>query len=57
MILKELKIFLQNIQKNNFLINTVLKVNQNFDIIFIQELSWTTLRTIPSLINSESIPL
>jgi len=57
MILKELKIFSQNIQKNNFLINTVLEVNQNFDIIFIQEPSWTTLRTIPSLMNSEGIPL
>ena len=35
MILKNLKIFLQNIQKNNFLINTILKVNQSFNIIFI----------------------
>ena len=39
MILKDLKIFLQNIQKNNFIINTILKINNNFDIIFIQELS------------------
>ena len=38
MILKNLKIFSQNVQKNNFLINTVLEVNQSFDIIFIQEL-------------------
>jgi len=37
MILKNLKVFSQNIQKNNFLINTVLEVNQDFDIIFIQE--------------------
>ena len=57
MILKELKVFSQNVQKNNFLINTVLEFNQNFDIIFIQELSWTTLRTIPSSINSKGIPL
>ena len=57
MILKDLKKFSQNVQKNNFLINTVLEVNQNFDIIFIQELSWTTLRTIPSSMNSEGIPL
>ena len=35
--LKDLKIFLQNIQRNNFLINTVLEVNQNFNIILIQE--------------------
>ena len=55
--LKDLKIFLQNIQRNNFLINTVLEVNQNFNIILIQEPLWTTLRTIPSLTNSEGIPL
>jgi len=48
MILKDLKIFSQNVRKNNFLINTILEVNQSFDIIFIQELSWTTLRTIPN---------
>ena len=35
MMLKDLKIFLQNIQKNNFLINIILEVNQNFDIILI----------------------
>jgi len=35
MILKELKIFLQNVRKNNFIINTILEVNQDFDIIFI----------------------
>ena len=57
MILKDLKVFLQNVQKNNVLINTALKVNYNFDIIFIQEFSWTTLRTIPSSENSEDIPL
>ena len=30
MILKDLKIFSQNIQKNNFMINTILKVNPEF---------------------------
>ena len=43
--------------KNNFLINTILNVNYNFDIIFIQELSWTIIRTIPSSTNYDSIPL
>ena len=57
MILKDLKIFLQNIQKNNFIINTILKVNYNFDVIFIQELSWTTIRSIPSSENCEGVPL
>ena len=37
MIMKNLKIFSQKVWKNNFIINTILKVNHNFDIIFIQE--------------------
>ena len=57
MILKDLKIFSQNVWKNNFLINTLLEVNKSFDIIFIQEPLWTTLRTIPSSTNCEGIPL
>ena len=57
MILKDLKVFSQNVWKNNFLINTILEVNQDFDIIFIQELLWTTLRTISSSTNSKGIPL
>lgn len=39
MILKEIHIFSQNIHKNNFIINTILKTQSAFDIIFIQELS------------------
>ena len=57
MILKDLKIFSQNVQKNNFLINIILEVNQNFNIIFIQEPSWTKIRTIPSPENCKGIPL
>ena len=57
MTLKDLKIFSQNIQKNNFLINTILEVNQSFDIIFIQEPSWTTIKSIPSSMNYKGIPL
>ena len=57
MILKDFKIFSQNVWKNNFLINTILEVNQNFDIIFIQEPSWTTIRTIHSSVNCEGILL
>jgi len=57
MTVKDLKIFSQNIQKNNFIINTILKVNHNFDVIFIQEPSWTTIRSIPSPENCEGIPL
>jgi len=57
MILKDLKVFSQNDQKNNVFINTILEVNYNFDIIFIQEPSWMTLGTIPSSENSEGILL
>jgi len=42
------KIFSQNIWKNNLIMNTILEVNFNLDIIFIQELSWSTICSIPS---------
>ena len=35
MIIKEIKIFSQNIWKNNFVINTILETQGSFDIIFI----------------------
>jgi len=57
MILKDLKIFSQNVRKNNFIINMILKVNYNFDVIFIQEPSWTTIRSIPSSDNYEGVLL
>jgi len=39
MIFEKLRIFSQNIQKNNFIINMILEVYADFDIIFIQESS------------------
>ena len=57
MILKDLRIFLQNIRKNNLTIKTILEINYNFDIIFIQELSWTTIRSIPSSTDSKDVLL
>ena len=51
MICKEIKIFSQNIWKNSLLINTILEVKTNFDIIFIQELSWSSICSIPSSSN------
>ena len=48
MIIKDLKKFSQNIQKNNLIINIILKTQSDFDIIFIQELSWSTIHSIPS---------
>jgi len=56
-ILNDLRIFLQNVRKNNLVIKTILEVNNNFDIIFIQEPSWTTIRSIPSSADSEGVPL
>ena len=38
MIFKNINIFSQNIYKNNFIINTILETQLNFNIIFIQEL-------------------
>ena len=35
MIIKSLKLFLQNIQKSRLLTNTILENNKNFDILFI----------------------
>ena len=57
MMLRNLKIFSQNVWKSNFLINTVLEVNRDFNIIFIQEPLWTTLRSIPSSTNPEGVSL
>jgi len=53
MILDNLKIFSQNVQENNLIVNTILKINSNFDIIFIQEPSWSTIWSIPSSVNCE----
>ena len=53
MILEKIKIYLQNICKNNFLINIILKTYFDFDIIFIQELSWTVIQIISSSSNCE----
>ena len=46
--MKEIKIFSQNVQKNNFIINTILEIQSSFDIIFIQELLWSFIYFIPS---------
>ena len=53
MIHKDIKIFLQNICKNSLLINTILEVNSFFDIIFIQEPSWSSIWSILSSSNCE----
>ena len=57
MILNNLRIFSQNVRKNNLVIKTILEVNNNFDIIFIQEPLWTTIRSISSSADNEGVPL
>ena len=49
MSVKNIKVFFQNIWKNNLLTNTILETYISFDVIFIQEPSWTTIHLIPSL--------
>jgi len=48
MIFEKLRIFSQNIWKNNFIINTILEVYADFDIIFIQKPSWHLIHFVPS---------
>jgi len=37
MIIKNIKIFSQNMQKNNLIVNMILETHFKFDIVFIQE--------------------
>jgi len=53
MIIRNLNVFSQNVWKNNLLTNTILEAQINFDIIFIQELFWSIIRSIPSSSNKE----
>ena len=57
MILENLKIFSQNVRKNNFIIKMILETHSNFDIIFIQEPSWSFMYSIPYHNNNEGSPL
>ena len=53
MIIKDIKIFSHNVQKNNLIVNIILETQFSFDIIFIQELLWVTICSIPSLKSKE----
>ena len=53
MILKNLKIFSQNIRKNHLVINTILETQLHFNIILIQEPSWSAIRKVTSTSNSK----
>ena len=52
-ILKNINVFFQNVQKNNLLTNTILEAQKEFNIIFIQELLWNFICSISSLSNRE----
>ena len=53
MIVKNLKVFSQNVCKNSVIINTILETQNQFDIILIQELPWSEIRKIPSSSNCD----
>jgi len=57
MILKNLKIFSQNVCKNSLVVNIILKTLSHFDIILIQEPPWSEIRKIPSSANCKGEPL
>ena len=57
MIIKKLKIFLQNICKNSFIINTLLETLVHFDIILIQKPLWSEIHKIPSTSSCKGEPL
>jgi len=56
MILKSLKILLQNVHKNALIIHSLLKTQNCYDIILIQELPWSEIQKVPSLSNSKGDP-
>ena len=53
MIVRNLRVFLQNIQKNSLIVNILLETQTQFDIIFIQEPPWSEIRKIPSTSSSK----
>jgi len=53
MIVKNLKIFSQNVRKNSIIINTILETQNQFDILLIQEPPWSEIRKIPSSSNCD----
>ena len=57
MILKNLKVFSQNVRKNSLIVNTILETHNHFDIILIQEPPWSEIRKIPSSSNCDGDPL
>jgi len=58
MIKQNLNIFSQNVRKNKVLTDIILENNKNStDIVFIQELSRSLIRRVPSYSNPEGDPI
>ena len=57
MIIKNLRIFLQNIQKNSVIVTSLLKSLTQYNIILIQEPPWSEICKILSMLYSEGEPL
>jgi len=55
MILENIKIYSQNIYKNNFIIHTILKMYSLFNIIFIQKPSWTYILSLSNCEGEELV--
>jgi len=53
MIIESLKIYLQNVWKNRSLIEILLETHKKFNILFIQEPSWSIIWTISSSSNEK----
>ena len=53
MIVWNLRVCLQYIQKNSLIVNVLLKTLTQFDIIFIQEPPWSKICKIPNTLSSE----
>jgi len=53
MILKSLRILLQNVPKNALIIHSLFETQNHYDIILIQEPPWSEIQKVPSLSNSE----
>ena len=53
MIVRKLRIFSQNVRKNSLIFNTILKTQNHFDIILIQESPWSEIRKVPCSSNCD----
>ena len=56
MIIKNLRIFLQNVRKNSVIITSPLELLTQYDIILIQKPLWSEIRKIPSILCSKGEP-